>query len=136
MGASALTRRQSILLLTATVLPGQVPPVEWICPMDPDIRSQKPDRCRKCGMALVAGLPAPEEYPVDMSVTPRAARGGDEVTLRFRIKHPRANSRVTLEPIHEKLFHLFLVSKDLSIFRHEHPELQADGSFLHRVSLP
>lgn len=104
--------------------------------MDPDVRAPKPDRCRKCGMALVAGIPVPEEYPVDMTVTPRAARAGDDVTLRFRIKRPRAKSPVTLEPIHEKLFHLFLVSKDLSVFRHEHPELQADGSFLHRVKLP
>jgi hypothetical protein len=34
------------------------------------------------------------------------------------------------------LFHLVLVSEDLSVFRHEHPEIQADGSLLHRTVLP
>ncbi|MEJ7609534.1 MAG: hypothetical protein WKF37_25490 [Bryobacteraceae bacterium] len=36
------------------------------------------------------------------------------------------------ERIHEKLFHLFLVNQDLVTFAHEHPELQADGSFRYR----
>jgi hypothetical protein len=43
---------------------------------------------------------------------------------------------VKLLPVHEKLFHLFLVSKDLSVFRHEHPELQPDGWLVYRTALP
>jgi hypothetical protein len=135
MAFRALTRRQLFPLLSAAALPGQ-PPVVWVCPMDPGVKATKPERCSKCGMALVPGLPAPEEYPVDMRMTPAAAKAGDEITLRIRIKHPRTGAPAVLEPIHEKLIHLFLVSKDLSVFRHEHPEQQADGSFVYRTRLP
>lgn len=81
-------------------------------------------------MALVAGILTPVEVPVSMSVTPKAPRPGEPVTFRFRA--PGAK----LQLIHEKLFHLFIISQDLSIFRHEHPELQSDGSFLYRTVLP
>ena len=76
-----------------------------------------------------------EEYPVDMTVSPAAPKPGDEITLQFRVKSPHGHD-AKLQLIHEKVFHLFLVSKDLSVFRHEHPQLQADGSLLHRTVLP
>jgi hypothetical protein len=81
-------------------------------------------------MALVAGIPEPKEVPVAMSVSPRAPRPGEPVTLRFHIASPK------LQLIHEKLFHLFVVSRDLTVFRHDHPELLPDGSFVHRIVLP
>src|SRR5262245_20855540 len=31
----------------------------WVCPMDPDVREEKPGACRKCGMALEPAVPAP-----------------------------------------------------------------------------
>src|SRR5262249_37188183 len=37
---------------------------------------------------------------------------------------------------HEKLFHLFLVSQDLSQFQHIHPAFNADGSFSIETTLP
>ena len=40
------------------------------------------------------------------------------------------------ETIHEKLFHLFLVSQDLEYFSHEHPTLQASGWFRLKTRLP
>jgi hypothetical protein len=130
MFAGGLSRRQALALLTGGFLQAQAP-VPWVCPMDPDVRSTKAERCRKCGMQLVAGIPHPEEYPVEMTVSP-----GREVTLRFRILQPHKNELAKLELIHERLFHLFLVSKDLSVFRHEHPEVQSDGSFVLRTQLP
>jgi hypothetical protein len=54
------------------------PPLQWVCPMDPDVRSLTPDRCGKCGMQLVAGLPGAEEYPVDMRMCPQRRRPGIE----------------------------------------------------------
>jgi hypothetical protein len=104
--------------------------------MDPDVRSSKPDRCGKCGMKLVAGLPGVEEYPVDMRMSPAAPKPGDRVKLRFRVRTPDRKADAKLQLIHEKLFHLFLVSRDLSVFRHDHPELQPDGSFVHETVLP
>jgi hypothetical protein len=104
--------------------------------MDPDVRSSIPDRCGKCGMQLVAGLPGVEEYPVNMRVLPAAPGPGERVKLTFRIRTPNGKADAKLQLIHEKLFHLFLVSRDLSVFSHEHPELQRDGSFLHETVLP
>ena len=134
MAVRTISRRESLFLFAGAALRAQAP-LEWVCPMDPDVRSAQPGRCRKCGMQLKAGIPDPEEYPVDMTVRPAAAKPGDEITLRFWVKSPHGHD-VKLQLIHEKLFHLFLVSKDLSVFRHEHPVLQPDGSLLHRTVLP
>lgn len=130
MAVRALTRREIAALFAGACLNAQKP-VEWVCPMDPDVRAIQQGKCRKCGMALVAGLPTPEEYPVEMTTT----REGSQVTFRFRILQPKTRKLAKLQLIHEKLFHLFLISRDLEDFRHEHPELQADGSFLYQARL-
>jgi hypothetical protein len=129
MALRTLNRRAALGLLSAGLVRGQAP-VQWVCPMDPDVRSAKPERCRKCGMQLVAGIPDPVEYPVSLSVTPQSPKPGEPITLQFRVAGPK------LQLIHEKFFHLFVISKDLSVFRHEHPELQTDGSLIHRITLP
>jgi hypothetical protein len=38
--------------------------------------------------------------------------------------------------VHEKLFHLFIVSRDLEYFAHVHPAQERDGSFSLRHELP
>ena len=130
MAFRALDRRSALGLILGGVAGAQSPPVQWVCPMDPDVRSSKPERCRKCGMSLVAGIPTPAEVPVSLSVSPTAPRPGEPFTLQIRMETEK------LLPIHEKLLHLFLISKDLSVFRHEHPELQSDGSFVFHTTLP
>ena len=51
--------------------PGPDPGTEWVCPMDPEVISDRPGACPKCGMALeprVADLSdAPNPELVDMS---------------------------------------------------------------------
>jgi P-type Cu+ transporter len=51
--------------------PGTVPGTDWVCPMDPEVVSDRPGPCPKCGMALeprVADLSdAPNPELVDMS---------------------------------------------------------------------
>ena len=50
---------------------------------------------------------------------------------------PKSGRPVTrFETIHEKLFHLFVVSQDLEYFSHEHPVLGADGWFRLKTTLP
>jgi len=40
-------------------------PAEWVCPMDPDVKSRKPGVCPKCGMSLVPlKAAAPTSSPV------------------------------------------------------------------------
>ncbi|HET8550599.1 MAG TPA: heavy metal-binding domain-containing protein [Bryobacteraceae bacterium] len=111
--------------------------IEWVCPMDPDVRSNDPGRCRKCGMALVAGLPDPKEYRVDIDIQPRLIRAGQPADLTFRVIDPDAGKAVTkFDLVHEKYFHLFVVSRNLAYFAHEHPESRPDGSFVFRFAFP
>jgi hypothetical protein len=113
------------------------PPVEFVCPMDPDIRSKGPAKCSRCGMALVPGIPDPAEYPVDLKVTPPAIKPGQKIELALAVRDPKSGKRVTgFEVIHEKLYHMFVVSQDLRYFIHEHPERGADSVFRYQVALP
>lgn len=105
-------------------------PMPFVCPMDPDIRAENPGTCSRCGMNLVLGLPAMSEYPVALSTEPRAVEAGKPVRLAFEVLKPDSGDRQTgFETVHEKLFHLFWVSHDLEVFRHEHPVLGDDGVF-------
>jgi hypothetical protein len=122
------------------------PPVEpqsaqdivYVCPMDPDIRSTAPGVCPRCGMRLVAGIPDyASEYRMDLMLTPRAPKPGEEVKLEFTVLDPWKNNRVThFQIVHEKLFHLFVVSQDLQFFVHDHPTFNPDGSFTFNIAFP
>jgi hypothetical protein len=102
----------------------------YICPMDPDIRSSAPGICPRCGMKLRSGIPEPVEYPVDLHVTPAAPRPGETARMEFVVRNPWNRLPVTkFQPVHEKLFHLFVVSQDLQFFAHEHPDFRKDGRF-------
>ena len=54
-----------------TLAPGTLAPPEWVCPMDPEVVSDRPGPCPKCGMALEPRVPDPTNAPnpelVDMS---------------------------------------------------------------------
>jgi hypothetical protein len=118
----------AILLLAG--LAAQERPIDFVCPMDPDVHSPGPAKCPRCGMKLVAGLPEPREYPVQVKYSPTPIRPGSDVELSFRVLPPKAGEAAPkLELIHERLFHLFIVSEDLEFFAHDHPQQQKDGSF-------
>ena len=105
-------------------------PLPFVCPMDPEIRSETPTVCSRCGMKLVLGLPTPSEYPVLLRSEPRAVDPGKPVQLELEVLQPDSGDRQTeFEVVHEKLMHLFWVSHDLEVFRHEHPALGEDGLF-------
>lgn len=119
-----------LILGVLTFGAAQSPTGGFVCPMDPDIRSDKPARCSRCGMKLVPGIPDPVEYPVRISTRPRVIKPGQTVELAFEIEDPKTGKRTSrLEIVHEKLFHLFLISEDLRYFTHEHPEPGKDGIF-------
>ena len=108
----------------------QEKPVEFLCPMDADVRQAKPGRCPRCGMKLVAGLPDPIEYPVAVTMVPAQPKPGQRVRLRFSVSDPKTAKPVTeFELIHERVLHLFLISEDLQHFAHEHPEAVRPGVF-------
>jgi len=109
----------------------------YVCPMDPDVRSSREGVCSRCGMKLVAGLPDPVEYAMDLTITPHKLAPGQKATLDFVVKDPWKGRPVkNFQVVHEKLFHMFVVSQDLQVFVHDHPVLQPDGSFLYDFAFP
>lgn len=132
-----MTRREAIALLGAGAAAAQEPPVEWVCPMDPEIRAKAPGRCSRCGMKLEPGILQPMDYRVTLEIDPPPAPAGKPIGLIFRVSDPKLGKQVTqFEIAHEKLFHVFLVSADLEHFAHQHPEARPDGSFRLDTVLP
>ncbi len=124
-----------VLLLLAGIALAQ--DTVYVCPMDPDVRSSQPGFCPRCGMKLAAGLPEPAEYHMDLSVTPRLMRAGQNVKLGFTVRDPWKGLPVThFQVLHERLFHLFVVSQDLQVFAHCHPALLPGGKFSYETELP
>jgi Heavy metal binding domain len=60
----------------------------YFCPMDKDIRSNTPGTCSRCGMKLVAGVPDPVEFHLDLTVAPKALRPNENVRLKFDVHDP------------------------------------------------
>src|SRR5437868_61843 len=107
------------------------------CPMDPDIRSNKEGFCSRCGMKLRSGIPEPVEFPVEMKVLPRAVRPGQPAQLEFSVRDPQNDHQIEhFELVHEKLFHLFVISRDLQYFVHDHPVFGDDGKFRYGITFP
>ena len=108
----------------------------YVCPMDPDIRSNTPGNCDRCGMALVAGIPDQVEFPVDFSVSPPSPQPQRPAVLKFAVHDPWKDQPVTkFIPVHERLFHAFIVSQDLSFFEHAHPILNSN-EFDYSITFP
>ncbi|MEO7155981.1 MAG: heavy metal-binding domain-containing protein [Vicinamibacterales bacterium] len=103
----------------------------WICPMHPNEVKTEPGKCSICGMTLVAGDPmATADYTMHLSIEPRAIKPGQKTKFRFEILHPLTGEPVTqYGEVHDRLFHLFIVSRDMTEFFHVHPVLEKDGSF-------
>ncbi len=109
----------------------------YVCPMDPDVRSNSPGVCSHCGMTLRQGLPDPVEYHMDLTVAPRAVKVNQPEKLIFSVHDPWKNRPVkNFQIVHEKLFHMFVVSQDLQFFVHDHPVFQPDGSFTYSIAFP
>ena len=102
------------------------PDAFW-CPMHPDVRSASIVKCPFCSMDLVPIPPRTfGHYRLDVRQIPNAAGTGVRA-LELAIRHPQTTEHVTaLTVIHERLLHLFVVSRDLSFFAHVHPERSGD----------
>jgi hypothetical protein len=105
--------------------------------MDPDIRSNGPGICPRCGMKLIPGVAERIEYPLDIAVTPHPLCAGKEAHIVFSVRDPKTLKIVRdFEIVHERKFHLFLISQDMSWFVHEHPIARPNGSFEITVQFP
>ena len=111
---------------------------EHWCPMHPGIRGAAGERCPICQMALVpvaSGIG--DTYALDVELVPRAPAPGVVARAHFHVRDPRTGAAVTqFDVVHEKLFHLFVVSRDLQHFAHVHPSRSANGAFGVDLALP
>lgn len=110
----------------------------WFCPMHPDVTASESGHCPKCEMALVRGNPFDtREYLLDVRTTPRAVRAGIPFRMEFTVRHPGSDALVNdFEVVHDKRYHLFVLSQDMSEMQHIHPERQANGAWAIEVTLP
>ena len=141
-----MTRRVYLTLIMSAagspLLLGQdksapAPDKDWVCPMDPDYRSDKPGFCPRCGMKLRLGVPARVDYPLEISQAPALLKPNEDAVLTLRILNPETKETTKhYEIVHEKLIHFFVVSENLEYFAHIHPVLQPDGTFTIGVKLP
>ncbi|HVG21911.1 MAG TPA: heavy metal-binding domain-containing protein [Blastocatellia bacterium] len=110
----------------------------FTCSMHPEIRAGAPGKCPRCGMSLVPVSPAiADEFNLRMEASPKAPRPNERVRLMFTVSNPKTGERVKqFQVMHDKLYHLFVVSQDMSEFQHIHPEHEPDGSFTIETVLP
>jgi rRNA maturation protein Nop10 len=120
--------------LTATDLEATA----FVCPMHPDYTLDIGGACPRCGMALVRATPFDvRDYQLDFRTMPPLVRPGEKATWRVGIRHPGTGELATrFERVHERAYHLFVISQDMAHFQHIHPEQLPDGTWTIDVTLP
>src|SRR5262245_34295291 len=110
----------------------------YTCPMHAEIITDDPGKCPQCAMTLVkTRRPEAADFDVSIRTRPSLLKPGQPFRLVFDIHHPKSGATVKdFHIVHEKPFHLFIVSQDLSYFAHLHPQQQGDGSFVIETSVP
>src|SRR5207247_7836212 len=141
-----MVRRGAVLLLAilvATAIVGtQTGDVEdtkaWVCPMHSDFTAEAAGTCPRCGMALVHASPFDvRDYDLDFRTVPAVVKAGEKATLFFKISHPGSGATIQkFESVHERQYHLFVISQDMEHFEHIHPVEQSDGTWTIDVTLP
>jgi heavy metal-binding protein len=114
------------------------PSSAFVCPMHPDVMSATAGKCPRCNMDLVPGSPiAMPEFTLDVETTPTVVKAGQPTTFHFTVRHPLTGAQARdFGIVHDKPYHLFIVSSDMEEFAHLHPVQQADGSFTIQHTLP
>ncbi|HEX8875476.1 MAG TPA: heavy metal-binding domain-containing protein [Phycisphaerales bacterium] len=104
-------------------------PAKYFCPMhcEGSKTYDKPGECPVCHMKLKKLTS--EEFSVSVKPVGGKIEAGKPANLVFTLKDPMGMAVKGVEIVHEKPLHLLMVSKDLSWYAHEHPELQPDGTF-------
>ena len=143
--ASAIATLALCLLVTLFVSAQQNPTpntpdadTAYVCPMHPDYTLDIAGTCPRCGMALVRGAPFDvRDYGLQLTTEPPVVQPGKSARWRFRILHPGTGEPILkFETVHERQYHLFVISQDMTYFQHIHPELQSDGTWVIDVTLP
>ena len=88
-------------------------------------------------MALVLADPYDSrEFLVDVVSTP-LPRPGSKTRLRLTAREPKTRAVVReFVTVHDKPYHLFVISQDLQHYDHVHPQQRRDGWFEIDITLP
>lgn len=110
----------------------------YFCPMHPDVTSATPGRCRKCDMEMLLGDPFDtRDYRLDVAIEPPDVRPKVPFELTLTVGHPATGDVVQeFEVVHDRQYHLFLISHDLSFFEHIHPTQGDDGRWAINAEVP
>ena len=110
----------------------------WVCPMHGDYTMDLAGKCPRCGMDLVRAAPFDvRDYRLDFRTVPSVVKPGQKTRLLFRVFHPGTGEAIKkFEVVHERQYHLFVISQNMEYFQHIHPEQQADGTWSIDVMLP
>ena len=110
----------------------------WVCPMHLDYTMDAAGLCPRCGMKLVQSAPYDvRDYPLDFRTVPSPVQAGQKATLLFTISHPDTRQAIQkFETVHEREYHLFVISQDMEYFEHIHPVQQPGGAWSIDVTLP
>jgi hypothetical protein len=122
---------------TAPASPALPPGMTWYCPMHPEITAAVTGECPICKMAFVVGNPFDtREYELDFITSPAAVTAGTPFTIRLKVRDGGDEAITKFEEVHDKRYHLFIISRDMSVFEHVHPVQQPDGTWELEARLP
>ena len=112
--------------------------LRYACPMHPSVRGKQGETCPICRMALVPAGPGDyRAYGLDVAITPAAVRPQHPARVRFLVRDPQTQKPVRdFAVVHERVFHLFVVGRDLDYFAHVHPALRRSGALDVDVTVP
>lgn len=125
-----------VLSAPAATIRAQAP--TYFCPMHAHVRLHGPGPCPLCRMPLVpADALDVRDYRLEMTAAPQPPVAGQPFRLRLAVRHPDTGDLVRdFAIVHERPYHLFVISHDLEHYAHVHPEPENDGAFALDVTLP
>ena len=88
------------------------------------------------GMSTQHGAAMTSDYRVSWMSEAATIAPGQTARLTLSIADKSGKPVTAFDVAHEKLLHLIVVSRDLAFYSHEHPTLNADGSFSLDLTLP
>jgi hypothetical protein len=106
--------------------------------MHPDVQSKVPGTCRVCSMALVSRNPSTQHpYNLEIRTSPAPVVPGQPFKLQVTVRDPEGKGVIKdFTEVHEKRYHMFVISQDLEHYDHIHPEQQPDGAWSIDVTVP
>src|SRR5688572_20949202 len=89
-----------------------VPRPVFVCPMHPDVRGASVGTCPRCHMVLVETSETDGAYTVQASFEDPVLASGRPSRVRLRVGAPGGDIVSRFVEVHERLFHLFVISQD------------------------